>query len=132
MNYKNSILIILFLGALSISATPRSSTEGKTDLIMGKWVSYKIVEYGKNKHINTEHMSMWMIFEENSRMSAGVNDEEGNQAEWAIEEDQKKLYITAEGKQVEYDIIKLTTSALIIRRRNDPNKTKIYFNRSSE
>ena len=132
MNYKIPLFLLLILGALSISATPRSSTEGKTDLILGKWVSYKIVEKGKNKHISSEHKAMWMLFEENSRMTAGVNDEEGTQAEWAIEEEQKKLYITAEGEQVEYKIIKLTSSALIIQRRNDPNKTKIYFNRSSE
>jgi hypothetical protein len=132
MNYKNSIFLLLFLGAFSISATPPGSTEGKTELIMGKWVSYKIVESGKNKHISTEHKAMWMQFEENSRMTAGVNDEEGTQAEWAIEEEQKKLYITAEGEQVEYKIIKLTSSALILQRQNDPNKTKIYFNRSSE
>lgn len=132
MNYKTPLFLILLAGVISISATPRSSTEGKTELILGKWVSYKIVEHGKTKHINTEHASMWMRFEENFRATVGVNDEAETQAEWAIEEEQKKLYITADGEQVEYDILKLTASALIIKRRNDPNKTKIFFNRSSE
>ncbi len=133
MNYKNSIFLILLLGVLSISASlPHAAPSVKSELIMGKWVSYKILANGKNRIISPEYKSLWMEFEENSRMFVGVDDEEGTQAEWAIEEEQKKLYITVEGEQEEYDIIKLTTSALIIQKRNDPNKTKIFFNRSSE
>jgi hypothetical protein len=118
------LALLIFAGSMSISAS-------KSDMILGKWEIVKLVSDGRKKRDNDR--KEWLEFRTNNVILSGKGDQpRQKREEWSYEDDKKKLYITDGGRQIEFDVLKLSKNKMVLKTNDRGRIAKISFKRMSE